>query len=74
MNHDGLRKISSRWFADGTERDVFEDAEGRRFVEDDGELVTGQWLPAADDALIVELEQPVLETSGPHESVRAYGS
>jgi hypothetical protein len=43
------RKIGSTRFTDGIERDVFEDAEGRQFVEDDGELVAGQWLPSTDE-------------------------
>jgi hypothetical protein len=39
---------------DGSERDVFEDAEGRQFVQDDdGGLIAGQWLPPVDEALIV---------------------
>jgi hypothetical protein len=44
-----LHKIGSIRFTDGIECDVFEDAEGRQFVEDDGELVAGQWLPPVDE-------------------------
>jgi len=41
-------------FTDGVERDVVEDAKGRQFVKDDGEIVAGQWLPPADEPAIVE--------------------
>jgi hypothetical protein len=34
---------------------VFEDADGRQFVEDDGKLVAGQWLLLADEPSIVDL-------------------
>jgi hypothetical protein len=44
-----LLKVGSTRFTDSKERDVFEDAEGRQLVEDNGELVAGQWLPPADD-------------------------
>ena len=54
MKPTKLHKIGSTRFTDGIERDVFEDAEGRQFVEDDSELVAGQWLPPADKPSIVE--------------------
>jgi hypothetical protein len=44
-----LHKLNSTQFTDGIEPDVFEDAEGRHFVKDDGELAAGQWLPPADE-------------------------
>ena len=46
-----VRRIGSTQFTDGAERDVFEDTERRQFVEDDGELVAGQWLPPADETV-----------------------
>jgi hypothetical protein len=49
MKPNKLHKIGSTRFTDRIERDVFEDAEGRQFLEDDGELVAGQWLPTADE-------------------------
>jgi hypothetical protein len=49
MKPNKLRKICSTRFTDGIERDVFEYAEGRQFVKDDGELLAGQWLPPADE-------------------------
>jgi hypothetical protein len=54
MTPHSLHKIGSIWFTDGSEREILEDAEGRQFVEDNDEWVEGQWLPPADDALIVE--------------------
>jgi hypothetical protein len=47
------RKIGRLGFTDGVERDVFEDAEGRQFAEDAGELLAGQWLPPADEPTAV---------------------
>jgi hypothetical protein len=39
------RVIGRRLFTDGIERDVYEDAQGRRYVFDgDGQKVYGQWL------------------------------
>jgi hypothetical protein len=52
---DPRTKIGSVRFTDGTQRDVFEDAEGKQLVEDDGELVAGQWLPPSDGALDKEV-------------------
>jgi hypothetical protein len=49
MKSNKLHKIGATRFTDGIERDVFEDAKGRQFVEDDGELVAGQWLLPADE-------------------------
>lgn len=45
--------IGLRLFVDGVERDAFEDVEGQQYVEDDGQQVYGQWLPPADEAVIV---------------------
>jgi hypothetical protein len=39
MEPTTVHKIGATLFADGIERDVFEDAERRQFVEDDGEMV-----------------------------------
>jgi hypothetical protein len=53
------RPIDERLFTDGTMRPVFEDAEGRQFVEDGGERVYGIWLVPADEPQLV---QPGLRT------------
>jgi hypothetical protein len=46
---DERRCIGSVSFTDGTERQAFEDALGRQYVEDNaGRWVEGQWLPPAD--------------------------
>jgi len=47
-----LHEIGSTRFIDGSDRGVFEDADGRQFVEDDRELVAGQWLPPHEPAVI----------------------
>jgi hypothetical protein len=40
-------------FTDGSVREFFEDAESRQYVlDDDGNLVPGQWLPLADEPSI----------------------
>jgi hypothetical protein len=37
-------------FTDGFDRDVYEDADGRQYVQDDdGGKVYGTWLPPADE-------------------------
>jgi hypothetical protein len=54
MKPKKLPKVGKVRFADGAERDVFEDAEGQQFVEDDGEMVAGQWLPPTYEPAIVE--------------------
>jgi hypothetical protein len=54
MKPKKLRKVGRVRFTDGVERDVFANAEGRQFVEDDGELVAGEWLPPADEPAIAE--------------------
>jgi hypothetical protein len=37
-------------FTDGSVREVFEDAEGPQYILDDEcDLVAGQWLPPADE-------------------------
>jgi hypothetical protein len=42
-------------FTDGTERDVYEDADGRQWVVGDhGEPVYGVWVVPADEPLLVE--------------------
>jgi hypothetical protein len=42
-------------FADGAERDVYEDGDRRQWViGDDGERVYGVWLPPPDEPAIVE--------------------
>jgi hypothetical protein len=42
---------------DGSERDVFEDAEGRQYVlGEDDEPAFAQWLPPADEAVIMDIE------------------
>jgi hypothetical protein len=40
-------------FTDGIDRNVYEDAEGRQYVEDDGK-VYGPWLSPADEPAVVE--------------------
>ena len=52
MKPNKLHKLGSTRFTDGIERDLFEDAEGRQFVEDDGKLVAGQWPPPANELAI----------------------
>jgi hypothetical protein len=42
-------KVGSTRFTDDIERDVFEHAEGRQFVEDDCEMVARQWLLPVDE-------------------------
>jgi hypothetical protein len=54
MNPKKLPRVGIVRFTDGAERNVFEDAEGRQFVEDDGELVAGQWLPLPDEPAIFQ--------------------
>jgi hypothetical protein len=50
-----LQPIGFARFTDGATRPVFEDADGRQCVEDDGERVFGIWLPPADGAADVPL-------------------
>jgi hypothetical protein len=53
MNSD--RIIGSRLFTDGGERTVCEDAAGRQYViGPDGGPVCGQWLPPADEPVVIE--------------------
>jgi hypothetical protein len=53
MNTD--RVIGSRLFADGSERTVYKDAEGRQYViGQDAEVAYGQWPPPADEPVVVE--------------------
>jgi hypothetical protein len=48
------RPIARVRFVDGIERAVYEDADGRQYVVGyDGERVYGQWLPPADEPMIV---------------------
>jgi hypothetical protein len=47
------RQRGERLFTDGTTRPVFEDPDGRQYVEDDGERVYGTWLPPADEPVLV---------------------
>jgi len=56
MAESNLHRIGRLPFTDGIDRDVFEDADGRQFVEDSGELVAGQWVPPADEPATVEDE------------------
>jgi hypothetical protein len=53
MKPNKLRKVGRARFTDGVEREVVEDA-ARKFVEDYGDLVAGQWLLSADEPAIVE--------------------
>jgi len=53
-----VQRVGRMLFTDGVEREVSEDAEGRQFVEDDGERVAGQWLPPAEEPAIVEHPLP----------------
>src|SRR5207244_1712994 len=48
------RRIGERLFTDGITRPVFEDADGRQFVDDDGQRVYGVWLVPADEPAIVD--------------------
>jgi hypothetical protein len=47
------RHLGERRFTDGTTRPVYEDPDGRQYVEDDGVRVYGTWLPLADESLTV---------------------
>jgi hypothetical protein len=49
-----LRGVGRTRFTEGVERDVFEDAEGRQFVQDDGELIVGRRQPLADESAVAE--------------------
>jgi hypothetical protein len=55
MNSDSEPRIIGRVrFTDGTDRDVYEDAEGRQYVRgNDGASVYGIWLPLADEPITV---------------------
>jgi DNA-binding XRE family transcriptional regulator len=59
-----LCKIGRLKFTDGIDRDVFEDAEGRQFVEDDGDLIAGQWLPPADEPAMGQRIQKLRRAAG----------
>jgi hypothetical protein len=49
------RIIGSREFTDGSQRDVYEDDDGRQFViDDDGNPAYGVWILADEPAAIVE--------------------
>jgi hypothetical protein len=53
MNPDPI--VGSRLFVDGAERPVYVDAQGRQYVlGQDAEVVHGQWLPPADEPVVVE--------------------
>ena len=47
------RQLGECPFTDGSTRPVFEDGDGRQYVEDDGERAYGSWLPPADEPLTV---------------------
>jgi hypothetical protein len=49
---DQPRQLSERLFTDGHTRPVFEDHDGRQYVEDDGERAYGNWLPPADEPVV----------------------
>lgn len=50
-----MQPIGKRLFIDGAERPVYIDADGRQFVEDEGERVYGRWIvDDADEPIIVE--------------------
>jgi hypothetical protein len=49
------RVAGRRLFTDGVEREVYQDAEGRQYVlGPDADAVHGQWLPPADEPVVVE--------------------
>jgi hypothetical protein len=53
MNTDPI--VGSRPFTDGAERAVYEDPKGRQYViGQDAEVAHGQWLPPADEPVVVE--------------------
>jgi hypothetical protein len=57
MNADPV--VGSCLFTDGAERTVDEDAAGRQYVVGpDAEVVHGQWLPPADEPVVVEGDHP----------------
>jgi hypothetical protein len=68
--HPPDRPIGRRLFTDGAERPVFEDANGRQYVLDDGEPVEGVWLPPAGDPLVVE-SRPASEPAAAPRKVRS---
>jgi hypothetical protein len=48
------RRVGRRAFTDGVDRDVWEDSDGQQYVIDDAKKrVHGQWLPPADEAVVV---------------------
>jgi hypothetical protein len=52
---DGGQPGSPGRFADGRKRDLYEDAEGRQYVQDnDGAKVYGLWLSLADEPFVAE--------------------
>jgi hypothetical protein len=56
MSGDGMPRLMGRVpFADGAERDVYEDGDGRQWViGGGGERVYGMWLPPPDEPAVVE--------------------
>jgi hypothetical protein len=54
---DQPRQLGERHFPDGTTRPVFEAADGRQYIEDDGEHVYGTSLPPADGLAIIDAAQ-----------------
>jgi hypothetical protein len=61
---DQPRQVGERLFADGITRPVFEDWDGRQYVEDEGERAYGIWLPPADEPLTGSRGCPAADLPG----------
>ena len=47
--------VGSRLFTDGADRTVYQAPDGQQYVlGQDAEVVHGQWLPPADEPVVVE--------------------
>jgi hypothetical protein len=62
------RRFGGCLFTHGTTRPVFEDPDGRQYVEEGGERVYGTWLPPADKPLLTRRSFRT-----PHHTIRAPG-
>jgi hypothetical protein len=61
----GGRIIGRAPFTDGIDRDVYEDAEGQQYVQDDdGSKVFGPWLPPTDEPRVVDQAEDVKPAGG----------
>jgi hypothetical protein len=54
----GTRAVGRVPLTDGTERDIYEHADGRQYVLDGGERVYGVWLAPPDEPVIARPADP----------------